>query len=70
MHALEFLKPGGLLVSVMSLGTTFRENRLTGNFQELVKDRGGEFLPLPDDAFKVSGTGVKTVIAVIPAVKS
>lgn len=68
MHALEFLHPaGGLLVSVMSLGTTFRQNRVTQDFQALVKGRGGEFTPLPDDAFKASGTGVKTVIVTIPA---
>jgi predicted RNA methylase len=66
MHALEFLKPGGLLVSVMSLGTTFRHDRVTQDFQALVKERGGQFEPLPDDAFKVSGTGVKTVIVAIP----
>lgn len=67
-HALEFLKPGGLLVSVMVLGVTFRENRAAVEFRALVADRDGEFVALPDDAFKVSGTGVKTVIAVIPAV--
>jgi predicted RNA methylase len=66
-HALKFLRPGGLLVSVMSLGTTFRQNRIADDFRKLVAGRGGEFVPLPDDAFKVSGTGVKTVIVTIPS---
>lgn len=70
LHALEFLKPRGLLVSVMSLAATFRQNRVTQDFQALVKERGGQFEPLPDDAFKVSGTGVKTVIVTIPGVTS
>lgn len=68
LHALEFLKPGGLLVSVMSLGATFRQDRAATDFRALVGERGGQFTPLPDDAFKVSGTGVKTVIVAIPAV--
>jgi predicted RNA methylase len=69
LHALKFLRPGlGVLVSVMSLGVTFRENRAARDFRVLVTERGGEFVPLPDDAFKESGTGVKTVIVTIPAV--
>lgn len=65
-HALEFLKPDGLLVSVMALGVTFRQNAKAQDFRDLVATRGGEFVPLPPDAFKESGTGCKTVIAVIP----
>jgi hypothetical protein len=30
-------------------------------------EAGGSFKPLPDDAFKESGTGVRTVLLVIPA---
>lgn len=67
LHALGFLKPGGLLVSVMSAGVTFRQNHKADDFRQLVKDRRGFFEDLPADAFKVSGTGVGTVIAVIPA---
>lgn len=66
-HALGFLKPGGLLVSVMAVGVIQRQNRKAQAFQSLVTERGGSFEPVPDDAFKVSGTGVRTVIAVIPA---
>lgn len=65
-HALRFLKPEGLLVAVMAAGVTFRTGR-AAQFRQLVADRGGSINALPEDAFKVSGTGVRTVVAVIPA---
>lgn len=65
-HALRFLRPGGRLVSVMSAGVTFRSYRLTADLRELIADRGGEIIPLPADSFKESGTGVNTVIVVVP----
>jgi predicted RNA methylase len=65
-HALKFLKPDGLLVSVMSSGVTFRDNKLTQDFRDLVRSRGGDIEPLPDGAFKDSGTMVRTVIVTIP----
>lgn len=64
VHALNFLKPGGLLVAVMSAGVMFRAG-LAAEFRDLVAKRGGGFEELPEDAFKESGTGVRTVIAVI-----
>ncbi len=66
-HALQFLRPGGLLVAVMAAGVTFRSDARTTAFRELVKERGGHIEPLPDNSFKASGTGVNTVIAVIPS---
>lgn len=66
LHALKFLKEGGLLVSVMSAGVTFRQNKLTVDFRQMVESRGGFIKPLPDGSFKASGTMVGTVIAVIP----
>lgn len=66
-HALKFLRPGGLLVSVMTIGATERVNRAATEFRALVKARGGEFTRLPDGTFKAAGTGVKTVLARIPA---
>lgn len=67
IHALGFLKPNGLLVSVMSASVTFRSNKLTQNFRSLVEQRGGTIEPLPEGSFKESGTGVNTVIVIIPA---
>jgi predicted RNA methylase len=67
-RALEWLKPDGLLVSVMALSVTFRQNKATADFRALVASRDGYIDALPDDAFKESGTGVKTVIVTIPGV--
>lgn len=66
-HALKFLKPGGRLVSVMSASVTFRDNKLTTDFRDLVRARGGSIEALPEGSFKESGTGVNAVIVVIPA---
>ncbi|WP_217548870.1 methyltransferase [Pantoea sp. GbtcB22] len=66
-HALKFLKPDGLLVSVMASSVTFRSNKLTTDFRQLIEERGGHIEELPEGAFKSSGTMVNTIIAVIPA---
>jgi predicted RNA methylase len=67
LHALKFLKPDGLLVSVMASSVTFRDNKLTQDFRDLIRERGGEIEALPEAAFKASGTMVRTVIVTIPA---
>lgn len=67
LHAHRFLTPGGLLVAVMSAGVEFRTDARTTAFKAFVDDRGGHIEPLPENSFKASGTGVRTVIAVIPA---
>ena len=67
LHALKFLNPDGLLVSVMASSVTFRDNKLTQEFRDLIRQRGGEIEALPDGAFKESGTNVRTVIVIIPA---
>ncbi|UQY45033.1 methyltransferase [Mixta hanseatica] len=66
-HALKFLKQDGLLVSVMASSVTFRSNKLTTDFRQLIEDRGGNIQELPEGAFKSSGTMVNTVIVTIPA---
>lgn len=68
-HAHKFLKPGGLLVSVMSAGVQFRGDRLASEFREFVAERGGSIEALPDGAFKASGTMVNTVVVVIQALR-
>jgi phospholipid N-methyltransferase len=64
-HALLFLKPGGRLVAIMSAGVTSRQDRAAHNFRALVDACGGSIEALPDDAFKTSGTGVRTVLVTI-----
>ena len=66
LHALQFLKPDGLLVSVMAAGVLFRDNRLTADFRALIDERGGDIEECPEGAFKESGTMVRTVIVTIP----
>lgn len=65
-HAWKALKPGGLLVAVMSNGVTFRQTPAAVAFRSRLEELGGELHPLPEGAFKESGTGVHTVIAVLP----
>lgn len=66
LHAWKFLKPGGRLVAVMSNGVTFRSTPLTTQFFALKESQYGTLHPLPEGSFKESGTGVNTVIAVVP----
>lgn len=66
LHALKFLKPDGLLVSVMPSSVTFRDNKLTTEFRALIRQRGGDIEALPEGSFKESGTAVNTVIVTIP----
>ena len=61
-HAMKFLKPDGILVSVMSAGVMFRTNRLTIDFKNKVDANDGEIIPLPEGSFRESGTMVNTVI--------
>lgn len=66
LHALKFLKPGGRLVSVMAAGVTFRQDARATDFRALVEARGGTIELPPEGSFKSSGTGVSTVLVVIP----
>ncbi len=64
LHAWKCLKPGGRLVSIMSAGVSFRENKKTLDFRELVDCYG--FMEHNDPgAFKASGTMVNTVTVVL-----
>lgn len=64
LHAYKFLKPGGRLVSIMSSSVTFRENRKTVEFRELL-NACGTFGHNPEGSFKESGTMVNTIIVVM-----
>jgi len=65
-HALQFVKPGGVLVSVMSSGVTFRADRATAGLREAIAGAGGAIETLPLRAFAESGTDVGAVIVMIP----
>jgi len=64
-HAYEFLKPGGRMVSVMSSGAFFREDKKATEFRNWLCGKGGYSEPLPEGSFKESGTGVNAVLVVI-----
>ena len=64
LHAWKFLKPGGRLVSIMSAGVLFRENKKTVAFREML-NQYGRYERNPEGSFKVSGTGVNTVTVIM-----
>ena len=64
LHALKCLKPGGRLVSIMSAGVLFRDNRKTAEFREMVSSCG-RMERLPEGSFLESGTNVNAVMVVM-----
>lgn len=66
LHAITFLNPGGRCVAILPAGITFRTDRRWREVRELIEAHG-YIEPLPDGAFKSSGTMVNTVIAVYNA---
>lgn len=57
MHAMKFLRPGGMMMAIMSAGTEFRETRKSVAFRELMKSWHAEWHDLPARSFANSGTG-------------
>ena len=64
-RAFEPLKPGGILVSVMSPSFEFRSNKKSADFRAWLESVGATVESLPDDAFKASGTSVSTRLVTI-----
>lgn len=60
--ALSHLRDNGILVSVMSAGVMFRQNKKTLSFWERIKRYNFKIIELPQGAFKVSGTLVNAII--------
>jgi len=61
--AFGLLAPGGILVTIMSAGVLFRENKKTVEFRDNVMEQNVTYLDrLPAGAFKESGTMVNTVL--------
>ncbi len=61
-HAMRFLKPGGILVAIMSAGVEFRDDRIACEFRKLMAANAGELRRNPDGSFKNAGTMVRTVM--------
>jgi predicted RNA methylase len=66
LRAYSMLKVGGVLVSVMGAGVSFRQDRKAKSFRDFLESVGGDILPLPEDSFKESGTNVNTCIVIMP----
>lgn len=66
-HAAAMLRPGGLLIAVMSAGVEFRQERKAAEFRAWLQDLGGSIEHLPESAFKTSGTSVRSVIVTVRA---
>jgi len=59
-HAYGWLAEGGSMVSVMSEGPFFRNDRKASEFRSWLEDVKGQTEKLPNDAFRISGTSVQT----------
>lgn len=66
LHALQFIKPGGLLVSVMSNGASYRSGKAYERIRAMADQPGGQIIPLPAGSFRDAGTDISTVIVVLP----
>jgi hypothetical protein len=55
------------LVALMPSGVTFRQDTAHQEFRNMIMGAGGTITPLPSGSFKVSGTGVETVLVTIDA---
>lgn len=58
IHALDFLKPEGFLVAIMSAGSEFRETRKAIAFRSLMEKMGATSRDLPAGSFASVGTYV------------
>ncbi len=61
--AYSLLAPGGILVTIMSAGVLFRENKKTMEFREEIMEPHWTYLDrLPAGAFRESGTMVNSIL--------
>lgn len=70
MHAWEFLKPNGLLISIASPGYSYRGDRLAGDFREFLYANKADVTKIDSGAFKKSGTNIETVMIVAKKLKN
>lgn len=60
LHAYSLLENKGILVSVVSEGPFFRENKKSTNFRKFLEKVDAQIIINPEGTFKFSGTMVKT----------
>ena len=61
-EAIKCLAPSGTLVAVMPAGVQTNQDRRSKSFRDLISSYNGEFIELPEDSFRESGTRVRTVV--------
>jgi Methyltransferase small domain len=61
MHAWAQLAEGGMLRAIVPAGFAFHQDRRIKELRDLV-EKTGTWEELPNDSFKASGTGVKTIL--------
>ena len=71
-HAWQFVKPGGALVSIMSAGAEYREDKRHKALHKIVKEAEpverwgrGKWTDLPERSFAHAGTNVNTIVLAI-----
>jgi len=62
LRAWRFVKPGGVLVSVMSASAATRRDGRYGVLTKFLAEHKAEIEKLPDGAFEEAGTGVSTIM--------
>lgn len=64
VHAMKFLKPGGILEAVMSASIEFRQDKKSIAFREMIKESDWQngITDLPEGSFKEVGANVNTCI--------
>ena len=60
LRAFDFLKSGGMLISVVSESPFFRENKKSVEFRKFLEDNNAEIIKNPEATFKESGTLVNS----------
>lgn len=68
-HALKQLRAKGRLVSVLPQGVKDRQNKRHKAFRAALAQHHYEIVDLPDDAFKASGTNVRTCALIVDIVQ-
>jgi hypothetical protein len=61
----DLLKPGGILVTVMSPAWQYRTDRKHAEFRAWLEELDHEVEDLPGGTFKASGTNIRTLLVTI-----
>lgn len=60
LRAIEFVKPGGRVAAIASVGVQYRQNKLAQQFRDELSRHGAEVIENPEGSFEHAGTSVRT----------